>query len=172
MAHAPAASEPAANTAVDAGALETGAPAVDAFRRRISASGNVVFRSHDGKALRRDSDFELIFHRDAGRVDLLFFGFGLMLYQGEYAISADGKVTLTLSGERAPRLRELTLHLQRPGGVLLLLPTSNGSEVAEPSDHTDFWRFRMLTGDDERGSLDDLAHMLPRQRPPRTTRHQ
>jgi len=125
---------------------------VEELRKRLGASGRVVFRSYDGIAYRHDDDWEITFGREPDRdLDILYFGFGLEHYQGSYELREDGRVKLLgLSGAHLARLPELLLQARH--GALFLLPFSPSPDLAREER----WYLRMLTGDDEQEALSDL----------------
>lgn len=137
---------------------QDGSPGVDELRKRLGASGRVVFRSNDGIAYRTDDDWEITFRREPDRgVDILRYGFdGPHNYRGKYELSADGRVKFTgLSGDLSAWLPEFLL--QGRHGALLLLP--NSSNLALSQQQTFY--FRRLTGDDEQEAFSESGTRPP-----------
>jgi hypothetical protein len=129
---------------------------VSPFTRAISERGSVSFRSNNGKAYRSDGDTELTFYSN-GEVCMLEYGFSGEAFWGNYHTHPDGCI---VSWFRDYRSEWPVMFVEQDGSFLVLRPRyqPNGLMPMEPGDATrpaeqQYWRFRMLSGDDEKEVL-------------------
>jgi hypothetical protein len=135
-------------------------PAAADFQERLDRAGVVTFRSWNGRALRMDSDTELVFFRD-GSVGMLEYGYALSRYRGTFSVDSRGRISVRFQGFRGTWP---DMVLERDAGVLRLRPADakntfvmggrGGAYI--PGDRGTYWPFRMLDGDEAKEVLETL----------------
>jgi hypothetical protein len=118
------------------------------FRQELTGRDAIVFRSHNGKAYRRDSDTELVFYRNHDAV-ILDYGIAGEAFRGRYhLVNDDGYIVVWFKDFRS---EWPVMRVDRDGDALILRPLHppNGLAPFDPSATTqpaerNYWQFRML----------------------------
>ena len=140
-------------------AEKTTSAAVSAFQNYIQSKGSITFRSWNGKALRMDSDTELVFFQNSS-VYMLEWGITLTRYSGTYQVQPNGQIKIQLINFERKDWPDMVLESDLDS--LLLRPVNpnqgfvmgNRGGATLFKKHGSYWPFRMLTGDEEKKVLE------------------